>query len=718
MSRDLLFEIGTEELPAWYVSDGSRALGELLRERLEAVGLAPESVTVYATPRRLAAVATEIPDTSAQRVIDRRGPGAAIAFDAEGVPTRAAESFARSSGVDVSDLERRETERGEYVYARVVSGGEPAEEVLPALLAELVRDLPASRKMRWADVETAFVRPVSWLCARLGGDTIPVSAAGVAGGGTTRGHRFLAPGDVTISSPATYAEDLRGVWVMAGEADRRDATRAAIVELAATEGLTPVEDPALLEEVTNLIEWPFPILGRFGDEYLQLPDEVLLAVMVKHQRFFPLRRADGALAPRFVGVSNNRVEDEDVVRRGYEDVLAGRLYDARFFWQADRERSLSQHAWSLSGIAFQRELGSVADKTARVAAGAAAVADAVNLGEDEREALAGATPLFRADLATQMVYEFPELEGVMARAYALAEGQPQAVADALMGGVMPQGPEAELPPTETGAVLAVADRLDKLVGFFALGKRPSGSADPFGLRRDAHAVVRVLAAQGWPAAVPTLVEAAAAAYRAGTVPVDAGTLEDVTRFIWDRVAALLDERGIRTQVSRAAVEGSHTVLGALRRTVLLTRLLDRPEFADLMALYKRASNLADRYEPASIDEDPLEAVDPALFTEEQEAALYEALPGGVQGAGALLASVVAAVEPHDPGSRGAPFTDAQVALEPGLSDLLGLKAPLDAFLDGVLVMAEDEKFRRNRLALLAAVVRPLRRLGALEHLAG
>ncbi len=716
MSRDLLFEIGTEELPAWYVTEGSRALGALLEERLRAAGLAPASVSVYATPRRLAAIAEGVPDSSEKRQSERRGPSASVAFDDSGAPTRAAEAFARSSGVPVAELTRRDTERGEYVYATVMTGGEPAADVLPDLLGGVVRDLPAQRKMRWADVETPFVRPVAWLTAIFGDEPVAVSAAGVEAGAVTYGHRFLAPGPQSVTSPDDYAEVLRAARVMAGEAERRDATRAEVARLAASEDLTAVDDQALLSEVANLIEWPFPILGRFSDDYLELPDEVLLAVMVRHQRFFPLRRPDGALAARFVGVSNNHVADEAVVRRGYEDVLAGRLYDARFFWQADRERSLSQHAWSLSGIAFQRDLGSMADKTARVAAAAGAVADAVDLGAEAREALAGATPLFRADLATQMVYEFPELEGVMARAYALAEGQPEPVADALMGGVMPKGPDSELPPTEAGAVLAVADRLDKLVGFFALDKRPTGSADPFGLRRDAHALVRVLAARGWRAAVATLVEAAAAAYRGGSVEVDAGTLEEVSGFVWDRVAAQLDEHGTRTQVIRAAVEGSHTVLGSIRRAVLLTRLMEAPEFADLMTLYKRAANLAERYEPAELDEDPREVVDPALFTEEQENALYAALPSGAEGAATLLASAVAAVPPHDPGEHEIVVSRVEVELEPGLSGLLGLKAPLDAFLDGVLVMAEDERVRRNRLALLAAVVHPLRRLGALERL--
>ena len=716
MSRDLLFEIGTEELPSWYVTEGSRALGPLLEQRLRAVGLAPAGVEVFGTPRRLAALVSGLPERSEERVEERRGPSAAVAFDAQGAPTRAAEAFAASAGVPVGALERRQTEKGEYVYAQVTRGGEPAAAVLPALLAGVVADLPAPRKMRWGEVDTPFVRPVAWLTALLGHEVVPVEAAGQAAGGGSRGHRFLAPGAVALPAPAGYAEALKGAWVIADEDERRRATLGAVREAAAAHGLEPVVDPALLAEVANLVEWPFPVVGAFDDEYLELPDEVLTTVMVKHQRFFPLRGPDGRLAARFVGVSNNRVPDEAVVRRGYEDVLAGRLYDARFFWRADRERSLSQLAWALSGIAFQRELGSMADKTARVARAAEAVADAVGLTDDDRAALAGALPLFRADLATQMVYEFPELEGDMARAYALAEGQPPAVADVLRDGVMPKGPEEPLPLTAPGAALAVADRLDKLVGFFALGKRPSGSADPFGLRRDAHAVVRVLAARGWRASVETLVEAAAGAYRDGPVGVDMGTIEAVSGFVWDRVAALLEEQGHATPVVRAATLGSVTVLGALRRARLLAHLMTRPEFADLMALHKRAANLAERYEPQDPEADPREAVDPGSFVADEERPLYDALEEGAEGAAGLLAAAAEAVPPHDPAreEEAAPFA---ADVEAPLARLLSLKAPLDAYLDNVLVMAEDERVRRNRLALLAAVVAPLRRLGALEHLA-
>lgn len=724
-TADLLFEIGTEELPSWYVGQGSEALAALLGQRLAETGFAPAAVAAFGTPRRLAVVASAVPLRSPERFDERRGPGAKVAFGADGAPTRAAEAFAASAGVAVADLEVRESDKGgSYVYAKVKRGGDAAAAVLPAVLAGLVADLPAPRKMRWASEKVAFVRPISWLLAVLGDQPLTVTAAGVTSGSTTRGHRFLAPAPVTIAKPSDYRAALETAWVQPDIAARRAALLSAAAELAAASGLTLYEDDALLDEVAALVEWPFPVVGSFDESYLDLPEEVLATVMIKHQRFFPTRDTSGRLAARFVAISNNRVPDEDLVRRGYQGVLDGRLYDASFFWTSDRRKSLSQHAWALSGIAFQKELGTMADKTARVATAAEAMADALDLAEPARDALRGALPLFRADLATDMVYEFPELEGVMARAYALAEGQPPAVADALLGGVQPRGVGDALPGTAAGAVLAVADRLDKLVGFFALGKRPSGSADPFGLRRDALAVVRVSAAAGWAVPLTTLVEATAAAYRGGTVEADSDTQAEVVDFLWDRVGALLDDHGFTPQVARAAVGGSVTVMGAVRRALLQRSLMDSEGFTDLMALYKRAANLAapalavQAATPnAALWAGGVEAptgIDPDLFAAPEEQPLYEALPGAQDGVDELLAAVIAQVDAGDPMVH----PDVELTgLEAALTKVIALKAPLDAFLDGVLVMAEDEKLRRNRLALLAGVVAPLRRLGALELLA-
>lgn len=703
---DLLFEIGTEELPSWYVKQGSEALTALLAERLAEADLPAESFSTYGTPRRLAVIAHGLPERSATREEELRGPPAAVAFADDGTPTRAALAFAERYGVDLSTLERRDTEKGSYLYARLTRGGVSAAELLPPLLTKLVKELPAPRKMRWGSESTPFLRPVAWLLALLGDEPLDLEVAGVRSGNGTFGHRFLAPGEVKVTSPAEYERLLEEAWVLADRSRRREATWEGLTRLAEGAGLTPYGDDALLDEVTDLVEWPFPILGTFEEQYLELPEEVLVTVMVTHQRFFPTRLASGRLAARFVGVSNNRVADEAVVRSGYERVLAGRLQDARFFWEADRRKSLSQHAWGLSGIAFQKELGSMADKIERVGVVAGELLGLLGLGPETVEAVERALPIFRADLATEMVDEFPELEGVMARAYALAEGLPTAAADALLGGVKPRTYDDSVPATAAGAVLALADRTDKLVGFFALGMRPTGSADPYGLRRDALAVARILAARGWKLPLTELVGVAAAPYAASDVEVDGGVVAEVVDFVWDRVAALLQERA-SVPVVRAAIRGSRSIIGAARRVELLNALTRSPEFTDLMALYKRASNLAEQADESSeIDED--------LFREEQEAPLFEALGAARNGVQRLLAAAEQ-LPPWD--LRGGPKAELG-DLELGLSEVVSLKAPLDAFLDGVMVMVDDDKLRRNRLALLSEVVEVLRRLGELEELEG
>ncbi len=704
---DLLFEIGTEELPSWYVKEGSEALAALLNERLAAADVPATEVSAYGSPRRLAVIARGLSTASALRTEELRGPPASVAFDEAGAPTRAAIAFAEKNGVALTALERRETEKGAYLYVSVQRGGVRTADLLPELLAQVVRDLPAPRKMRWGSEPTPFIRPVAWLLALLGGEVIELEAAGVRSGATTRGHRFLAPAELRVSHPGSYLSTLEGAWVLADRARRRELTAEGVAQTVTGAGLAPFHDADLLDEVTDLVEWPFPILGTFEDAYLELPEEVLATVMITHQRFFPTRTLAGGLAARFVGVSNSRVADEAVVRQGYEQVLAGRLYDARFFWQSDLRKSLSQHAWGLTGIAFQKELGSMADKIERVGVTAELLLGVLGVEGDDAEAVRRALPIFRADLATDMVYEFPELEGVMARAYALAEGQSAATADALLGGVLPRTHDDDVPDTAAGAVLAVADRLDKLVGFFALGRRPTGSADPFGLRRDALAVARVVSSRGWKAPLEDLVTAAARPYDGGQVEVGTEVRQAVEEFVWDRVAVLLQERA-SVPVVRAATRGSRSVTGAARRVELLNTLLASPEAADLMALYKRAANLA-----AKADESA--EVNEALFREPAEQPLFAALDDARKGVQQLLEAAVQQLSPWD--LRDAPERTL-TGVEGATARVVGLKGPLDDFLDNVLVMVDDAQLRRNRLALLSEVVEVLRRLGELEELEG
>jgi glycyl-tRNA synthetase beta chain len=702
----LLFEIGTEELPAWYVAPAVAALSDGFRERCAAIGLGIGEVHPFATPRRLALL-VEVDFASARRLEVRRGPAEGAAFDADGKPTRAATGFAASCGVPVAALEIEATPKGRYLVARREVGGEAAATLLPDLLAGLVRDLPAKRKMRWGSVETPFVRPIAWLTALLDDAELPVVVAGLAASRSTRGHRFLHPAPLALAHADDYPAALRGADVIADRVERAKAVRAAVAAVAAAAGGLADAAAPLVEEIVDLVEQPVALMGSIDEVFLALPDEVLTTVMIHHQRFVPVRDSAGKLLPRFVAVANHRVANPALVAGGYERVLAGRLHDARFFWEADRRKSLSQHAWSLAGIAFQKQLGSMADKVSRVATGATAIAALLGLSKEERSVLDAALPLFRADLATEMVGELPELEGTMGRAYSLADGAPADVARALEDGVLPRTPEDRLPHSRVGAVLAVADRLDKLLGFFAIGRRPTGSADPFALRRDAVSLARVLSAHGWRVALRDLVVAAAGGYREGPVEVEGEVIAEVVAFLWDRVAALLGERGFDTPTVRAAIGSSVAVIGAVRRAHLLRALAREVEFEALQSLYKRAANLAEHARPG-VD------LNLDLLQEVAEMGLANALPAARAGAAQLIEAMHAQIPASD---LGGDHTVDTAGLVPIARQVLTLKGPLDAFLDEVMVMVEEEGVRVNRLALLAQVAVIVRSIGAIEHLA-
>ncbi len=702
----LLFEIGTEELPSWYVTLGREALATLARERLERAGIAFDALQSYATPRRLALDVEGVSGRTAERLERRRGPAANVAFDAEGKPTKALAGFARSVGLEPAQLKVEEGGKGRYVVAELRRGGEESRAVLPRLLAGLVEDLPAPRKMRWGDVETPFVRPIAWLLALLDGEVLPVKAAGRCAGRTTYGHRFLSAGELKLAHAGDYLATLKAAYVLADPVARRERCWEVVVEAASADKLEPVHEASLLDEVANLVEYPLAVIGRFDERFLALPEEVLATTMMHHQRFFPLRSEGGNLAAAFAAISNNRVPDEEVLRRGYRQVLEGRLYDAEFFWQADLRKPLAEHAKALAGIAFHKRLGSLAEKVSRVAKTAPLLGERVGLDEGELGVLQQAAPLFRADLATQMVYEFPELEGVMARAYALQQGLPREVAESLEHGVRPTGPSAPLPTVKVGAVLAVADRCDKLVGFFAAGERPSGSTDPYGLRRDAIALARVLNAFGWDLRPREVLVTAADAYPAAIAA--EVNLDELERFVWERIVVLLSEEGVPGALVRAAAFDGPSVIEASRRSYLLWALSGKDAFEPLLILYKRAANLA-KEAPASA------TLDAAALELKYEAPLFESLARARVSMHELLAQAARQLAPWDLG-RGP--TRSLSGLDPFLADVLAVKEPLDAFLDHVLVMVDDEATRNRRLALLREVRDVLRALGALEQLEG
>ncbi|MEM6430964.1 MAG: glycine--tRNA ligase subunit beta [Deinococcota bacterium] len=702
----LLFELGSEGLPGDYVRDANAALAPIMANKLTSAQLEFSKITSFATPRRLAVLIEGLISMSTASYQRKRGPSQADAFGADGQPTQAAHSFAASHGVDVSSLYVDDTAKGAYVFAFVQQGGQPTTQLLPELLSDFTNDLPAARKMRWGDHNFAFVRPIAWLLALLDDQVIDLELAGIQANNITYGHRFLAPDPIVLTRPEDYPKVLEAAYVVASLDSRRERTWQAALEVSQGRNLNPKRNRQVLDDITHLVEYPVAIVGSFDSSFLNLPNDVLETVLVHHQRLLPLRDGRGELAPHFVCIANTRVPNEQVVRRGYEHVLAGHLADAQFFWEADLSKSLAQHAWGLSGLSFHKDLGSMADKVTRIELSAGLMASAVNLSADQQAVLAKALPIFRADLNTQMVAAFPELEGIMACAYAQAEGYSVEVADALEHGMRPHTVSSALATSPVGLLLAVCDRLDTLLGLFATDKRPSGSADPFKLRRHASALARTLNASGWRLSLRQCIDMATEAFVANGIDIDPETILATEAFVWHRVTSLLHDEGISADIIRAATYDTPPILNAARRAHLLLALRPHNAFQALLTVYKRTANLTQAVDLSAIP-------NPRRFKSDYEMALYTALEQTRTSLSRLTTMAQQVLSPWDLG-RG---PDASFEhLDESLEGLLTLQAPLEAFLDNVHVNVNNDKLRLNRLALLHSVRSTLGSLGALEEL--
>ncbi|WP_428262963.1 glycine--tRNA ligase subunit beta [Haliangium sp.] len=673
MSADLLFEVGTEEIPAEFLR---RALDEIAtrgQALLAEARLEVGRVTALGTPRRLvlaaSAVADRQPDLS-ERVV---GPPARVAFDGDGNPTKAAEGFARRNQVELSALERAEVEgkKGEYVVCTRHEPGRPAAEVLPGLLERLLTELPWPKSMRWGSREEAFVRPVHWIVALFGDTCLPVSFAGVEAGRRSRGHRFLAPGEVEVESAlGGYCERLRRAFVVVEPQARREMIEAELARVESETGARVRPDPELVAEVTNLVEYPAAVCGSFEEAFLEVPEEVIVSAMRSHQRYFALEDEQGRLVNRFATIAGTVTRDPEVVRAGNERVLAARLADARFFFREDQKRSLDERAGKLSEVVFQSRLGSIGAKVGRVTEIVRALA--AEVGVDPALA-ARAAALCKADLVTQMVFEFPELQGVMGRHYARMAGEPEAVSEAIYEHYLPRGAGDELPTSDLGAALGVADRIDTLVGCFAVGLGPTGSADPYGLRRAALGILGLLLDRGWAVSLSTLVDRAAAAL-AGTAEVDGACREQVLGFLRTRLKGMLGELPADC-VEAALTIGYDDVPDARARAQAVAELRRRDDFEPLGVAFKRVANILK-------DTDAAAAPAPDRFVEDEERALWRAF-------GDIESQVDEHLGSSDYGRA--------------LAVLAELKDPVDRFFDKVLVMDEDPAVRANRLALLARI---------------
>jgi glycyl-tRNA synthetase beta chain len=668
---DLLFELGTEELPPGALAKLSAALETEILRRLDQAGITHGAATRYAAPRRLALWIRDVALTQPDRIEERRGPALQAAFDQDGKPTKALEGFARSCGVTPDQLQQQETDKGTWLVSRQEVAGQATEALLPEILQQAIHALPIPKRMRWGTSEEAFLRPVHWMVLLLGAQVVPMTLFGIQTGQHSRGHRFHAPDSIQISSAAAYADTLETQGkVIADLARRREMIREQITALGTTLGGTTSIDAALLDEVTALVEWPVALAGKFEPRFLEVPQEALIASMQDHQKFFPVLNADGRLLPVFITVSNLESHDPQKVIEGNERVIRPRLSDAAFFWEQDRKQPLESRRARLAHVVYQTQLGSVLEKSDRVTALAAYIAQ--QLGSEVAHAQRAGT-LCKCDLLSAMVFEFPELQGLMGRYYAQADGEAEAVAIALEEQYKPQAAGDDLPATPTGQALALAERMDTLVGLFGIGQPPTGDKDPFALRRAALGVLRILIERALPLDLAALIEQTQGGYPAGVLKDD--VREPVLDFMLSRLRAYYSEAGLALNAFEAVLACRPTQpLDFDQRIRAVAAFASREEAASLAAANKRTSNLLKK-----VDEALPDVVDPAVLSAPAEQALLQATE-------ALEDEVRAA-------SAAADYPRA-------LEALARLREPVDRFFDEVMVMSEDATERGNRLALL------------------
>ncbi len=688
--RDLLFELRTEELPPRTLQNLSTALTEGIVKGLDSAGIAHGKSRGFATPRRLAVLVSACAAAAPDRQVERRGPPLANAFDAAGAPTQAASAFARNCAVAVGELERLATDKGAWLVFRGTECGASTVSLLGGIINAAIAALPIARRMRWGARTVEFVRPVHGAVLLFGEEVVPVEILGLMTGRVTVGHRFHAPRPISLKSARSYPSRMKSARVVADFAVRREAIRAGVAAAAAASGGVALIESELLDEVTALVEWPVPIAGRFEARFLALPREVVIATIQDHQRYFPVEGPDGKLTGGFVTVSNIQSREPDRVREGNERVVRPRLNDAAFFWNQDRRTALAIRATELKGVTFQAKLGSYADKAARVRTLAATIAQQLGVDAD----IALAAELAKADLLTAMVGEFPELQGVMGRYYAQAEGYPEEVSRAIEDHYRPRFAGDSLPSSRMGQALALADKIDTLAGIFAIEQRPTGAKDPFGLRRAALGVLRILLECRLDLDLAALIDAAAAAQPVAR----ADTAREVFDFIGERLRGLLIERtpgATPEMVDAVAANRPPSPLDVESRLQALQGFLLLPAAGVLTAINKRIGNILKKSAP----EKTAAPVEPRLFaaTEGAEARLYRAV-------GALADTV-----------RG---TLAARRYADTLQALSALRAPVDEFFQEIMVMDENLERRVNRLALLRDVQHLLGSVADLSRLPG
>lgn len=667
--RDLLFEIGTEELPSAPLNKALIQLEGLVKERFEGAHIAYQDFEIFSTPRRIAVLMHGVAEKQPDSVAEYKGPSKSVGFDAEGNPTPAALGFARSKGLEISDVEVRSIDGVEYLYATKQQVGTLTSELLPEILGDLVTSLDWKRSQRWGSGDERFARPVRWLVALFGSEVIDVKFGHLSAGNVSQAHRFMPQMEVTIAQPSDYVSALKNARVIVSKDERRKLILDGLEKNASAYGRALI-NADVLEEVINLTEDPSVLVGTFDESFLRVPREILESAMSKHQRYFAIERADGSLDNHFLVVSNGDDRFAEQIIEGHERVIRARLADAAFFFDEDKKVSLDDWSEKLSQVVFQEKLGTTAQKVERIEKLTGYLCDIAGVSPQEKTDALRAAHLCKADLVTSAVVEFTEVQGIMGGYYALAQGDNAQVAQAITQHYQPRFSNDAIPATNVGKIIAVADKIDTIAGIFAVGKAPKGTSDPFALRRSAIGILQI-ALQGIDLDLDALI--AHALDNLEHISFDREkTQGEVKKFFIARLSSLLKDNGVSTEALNAvlAVSNAHPRDISARCTALQEFIEQGSEMQTLFAAFKRAKNLSD----------------PTVGTSVNEALLEDVERQFVSALTAHKDTILSAIERQD-------YTEA-------LKGYVPLKEPVDAFFDNVMIMADDEAIKRNRLALL------------------
>lgn len=678
MAKDFLLEVGIEEMPARFLSPALAQLKELTAKTLQEQRIEYSEIQTYGTPRRLVLYVKAVAENQATLEKEVKGPAKKAAFDVEGNPTKAILGFIRSQGVNLDDLVVRNIGQVEYLYALKREEGRSTAQVLAEICPNLITGLHFPKPMRWGSLEMRFARPIRWLLSLFGDEVIPFELANIKADRFTFGHRFLATGDLPIANAEDYFNKIRAAYVLIDPAERKEIIWQQVQELATAEGGKVEMDEDLLDEITNIIEWPTALCGSFDEDYLKLPAAVLVTPMREHQRYFPVMDSTGKLLNKFIAVRNGTKAYLEVVTAGNEKVLRARLADAAFFFEEDLKQPLANKVDGLKKVVFLEGLGSIADKVDRIGALAEHLAEQLGADEEQQEKVQRAALLAKADLVTNMVYEFPELQGEMGREYALRNGEAPEVAEAIFEHYLPRFAGDQLPNALAGRVLSLGDKMDSIVGCFASGIQPTGSQDPYALRRQALGICHILIEGKLHLSLKELIAWAYQGYSEGVelkcdLPQVTAEIED---FFKQRLKGILSDKGLSYDtVDAVLTAGFDDLADVVDRGVALAAFRAKSAFEALMTAFNRANSLAKHAQTTEIKETHLEH--PA----EQE--LYRQLTQLEQVVRPLLAN-----------------RNYAAALE----QIANIQKPLDNFFENVMVMAEDEEVKNNRLGLLKRLI--------------